>query len=204
MKFIQSREELRELYRQPGEGAVRKELRQLDQHARTFLALCPFILIGSQDRDGNGDVSPRGDQPGFVTVLDDMTIAIPDRPGNNRLDTWENIIENPAVGLLCLIPGMNETLRLNGEARLTADEGLRQQLAVQNKPALAVLVVKLHSVYMHCAKAFMRSQLWKPDSWPERDRMPSLGQIIRDQLASSESSEEIDARLAEAYRKSLW
>jgi PPOX class probable FMN-dependent enzyme len=204
MQFIQTREELRALYRQPSEGAVRKELRRLDAHARNFLARSPFVLIGSQDQENNADVTPRGDRPGFVAVLDDVTLAIPDRPGNNRLDTWENVVQNPAVGLIFLIPGMDETLRINGEGRLTADVGLRERLAVDGKPALAVLVVKIRAIYMHCAKAFMRSQLWKAETWPDRSEMPTLGQIIRDQLALSESSEELDASLAEAYRKTLW
>lgn len=204
MKFIQTREELREHYRHPAENALRKELGLLDRHARTFLAKSPFVLIGSQDRAGNADVTPRGDRPGFTAILDDHTIAIPDRPGNNRLDTWENIVDNPAVGLIFLIPGMNETLRMNGEARLTVDEELRRQLAVDGKPALAVLVVKLRAAYIHCAKAFMRSELWNPDTWPDRSEMPTLGQIIRDQLNLSQTSKELDDGLADGYGKSLW
>lgn len=204
MKFIETREELREIYREPSESAVRKELRQLEEHSRRFLSKSPFLLIGSQDGAGNADVTPRGDKPGFVVPLDDQTIAIPDRPGNNRLDTWENVIGNPSVGLIFLIPGMNETLRINGEARLTADADLRERFAVDGRPALAVLVVKIRAIYMHCAKAFMRSQLWQPEAWPDRSEMPTLGQIVRDQLALSVSSEEIDAGLADGYRKSLW
>ena len=111
MEFITSREGLRALYRQPGEGAVKKELTSLDGHCRGFLARSPFVLIGSSDGAGHADVTPKGDRPGFVAVLDDRTIAIPDRPGNNRLDTLENIVRNPAVGLLFLIPGMDETLQ---------------------------------------------------------------------------------------------
>ena len=204
MKFVETREELRALYRQPGEAAVRKEMRSLDAHSKSFLARSPFVLIGSQDRAGNGDVTPKGDRPGFVAVLDDATIAIPDRPGNNRLDTWENLIENPAVGLLFLIPGMDETLRINGEGRLTADDGLRERLAVDGKPPVTVLVVRIRAVYMHCAKAFMRSQLWKPETWPDRAGMPTLGQMLRDQLALPQSGGELDASLADAYRKTMW
>lgn len=149
-------------------------------------------------------MSPKGDRPGFVVALDDVTLAIPDRPGNNRLDSWENVLRNPAVGLIFLIPGMDETLRINGEGRLTADPVLCKLLAVEGKPALTVLVVKIGAVYMHCAKAFMRSRLWSPQTWPERAEMPTLGQILRDQLALSQSSQELDAGLAEAYRNSLW
>src|SRR6187399_1224378 len=119
MQFLTSRDELRALYKQPGDNAVRKELKALDHHCKGFVARSPFVLIGSSDGNGNADVTPKGDRPGFVAVLDDTTIAIPDRPGNNRLDTLENIIVHPPVGLLFLIPGMDETLRINGEARIT-------------------------------------------------------------------------------------
>ena len=204
MDFITTREQLRSLYRAPGDGAVRKELRQLDPHARRFLEHSPFVLIGTQDREGHADVSPKGDRAGFCVALDDRTVAIPDRPGNNRLDSLENVIVNPAVGLLFLIPGMNETLRINGEGRLTADRALCERLAVEGKPALTTLIVEIGAIYMHCAKAFMRSALWAPESWPDRAEMPTLGQILRDQLALPQSREEVDASLADGYRKSMW
>jgi len=204
MDFIQTPQQLRELYRQPSEAAIRKAMPELDVHSRNFIGKCPFLVIGSQDRHGNADVTPRGDHPGFVAILDNRTIAIPDRPGNNRLDTWENILQNPSIGLIFMIPGMNETLRINGEARLTADEELRQRFSVNERPALSVLVVKIREVYLHCAKAFMRSKLWQPESWPDRSEMPTLGEIMRDQLALPHSSEELDKGLDEAYRKSLW
>ncbi|MFC3723943.1 pyridoxamine 5'-phosphate oxidase family protein [Neoaquamicrobium sediminum] len=204
MEFITTREGLRQHYRQPGDGPLRKELRLLDHHARSFIGRSPFVLIGSSDNAGNADVTPKGDRPGFVAVLDDHTLAIPDRPGNNRLDTWENVVANSAVGLLFLIPGMNETLRVNGEARITADETLRDRLAVDGKLPITVLIVSVKACYMHCAKAFMRSELWKPESWPERGTMPTLGEILRDQLALSESAATVDKSLDEAYRKTLW
>ena len=128
------------------------------------------MLIGSSDGNGNADVTPKGDRPGFAAVLDDTTIAIPDRPGNNRLDTLENILVNPSVGLLFLIPGMNETLRVNGEARITAIPALRERLAVEGRLPTSVMVVTVKAAYMHCAKAFMRSELWKPESWSDRAR----------------------------------
>ena len=204
MEFVSSKEELRAHYKAPHDRSVMKELRFLDAHARNFLSKSPFVLIGSQDGDGNADVTPKGDRPGFVAVLDDFTIAIPDRPGNNRLDTFENIVANPAVGLLFLIPGMNETLRINGEGRITADVGLRQQLAVDGRQPATVLVVKTKAVYMHCAKAFMRSELWNPDSWQPREDMPTLGAILRDQLALAQSVDELDKGLDESYAKSMW
>lgn len=204
MEFIESREELRAHYKAVGEVARLKELRLLDRHAREFIARSPFLLIGSQDAAGNADVTPKGDRPGFVAVLDDATLAIPDRPGNNRLDTFENLVVNPAIGLIFLIPGMDETLRVNGEARITADAGLRERLAVDSRLPVTVVVVKVRAAFMHCAKAFIRSQLWKPESWPERSAMPTLGAILRDQLALAESPSELDDRLDESYRKSLW
>lgn len=204
MEFIGSVEELRGHYGVRHDLAVKKELPLLDGHGRSFIGRSPFVLIGSQDADGNADVTPKGDAPGFVAVLDDRTLAIPDRPGNNRLDTWENVIANPAVGLLFLIPGMNETLRVNGTARVTADAALRERMAVDGKLPLTVLVVTMKAVYMHCAKAFIRSQLWKPESWPDRSSMPTLGAILRDQLALAETAQTLDASLDEAYRKTLW
>jgi len=204
MEFVTSRGELRALYRQPGDNAVRKEMRALDHHAKGFLKRSPFVLIGSSDGNGNADVTPKGDRPGFVAVLDDTTIAIPDRPGNNRLDTLENIVANPAVGLIFLIPGMDETLRINGEARITVDQGLRETLAAEGKLPATVIVVAIKAVYMHCAKAFMRSQLWRPESWPERASLPTLGQILKDQLALSESADATDRWLADAYAQSMW
>ena len=141
MQFLSSRDELRALYKQPGDDAVRKELKALDHHCKGFVARSPFVLIGSSDGNGNSDVTPKGDKPGFAAVLDDTTIAIPDRPGNNRLDTLENVIANPSVGLLFLIPGMNETLRVNGEARITADPALRERLQAEGKLPTSVMVV---------------------------------------------------------------
>lgn len=204
MDHIATKEDLRRHYRPVMDAAVRKELRVLDAHCRRFIENSPFVLIGSSDGQGNGDVTPKGDRPGFVAILDDVTLAIPDRPGNNRLDTLENIVANPAIGLLFLIPGMNETLRVNGEARVTADPALRERLAVDGKLPATVIVVKLRAAYMHCAKAFMRSQLWKPDTWMERSEMPTLGQILTDQLALPEPAAKTDRWLDETYRESMW
>ena len=206
MDFIASHDELRTIYKtpEPTAGSIRKELKQLDHHCRSFIARSPFVLIGSSDGAGNADVTPKGDKPGFAAILDDNTIAIPDRPGNNRLDTLENIVLNPAVGLLFLIPGMNETLRVNGVAKITVDAALRERLAVEGKPPISVMIVTVRSAYMHCAKAFMRSELWKPESWPERSSMPTLGQIMRDQLAVDQSAAETDRRLDEAYKQTMW
>lgn len=204
MDYITSKDQLREAFEDVHDVAVRKELRLIDEHARRFIARSPFVFVGSQDGNGNADVSPKGDMPGFVKVLDDTTLALPDRPGNNRLDTWENVIDNPAVGLIFVIPGMNETLRINGEARLTVDPKLCAELHVNNRPALAVMVVKVSQVYMHCAKAFIRSKLWTPETWPARSEMPTLGEILKDHAKLSATAEEFDSVLDQAYKKSLW
>ncbi len=204
MEFVTSQEELRAAFAPSHEVAVQKELRFVDAHSRRFIERSPFVFIASQDNSGNGDVSPKGDQPGFVRVLDDQTLAIPDRPGNNRLDTWENVVDNPAVGLIFLIPGMNETLRINGEARLTLDADLCAQLHVNNRPACAVLIVKVRAVYMHCAKAFIRSRLWAPETWAPRTQMPTLGEILKDQAELATSAKALDEALDGAYKTSLW
>lgn len=204
MRSITSRDELRKIYKPASERALRKELRQLDGHFKSFIARSPFVLIGSSDGKGHADVTPKGDRPGFVAVLDDNTIAIPDRPGNNRLDTHENIIDEPYVGLLFLIPGMNETLRINGKALITDDEALRQRMAVEGKLPQTVIVVKVEAAYMHCAKAFMRSQLWRPETWPDRSTMPTLGQILTDQIEGNVTAEATDKALAEGYIKTMW
>ena len=206
MDYIGTHDELRSIYKtpEPTAGSIRKELNKLDGHCKSFIARSPFVLIGSSDGKGNADVTPKGDKPGFAAILDDNTIAIPDRPGNNRLDTLENIILNPAVGLLFLIPAMNETLRVNGEARITVDAALRERLAVEGKPPQSVVIVAVKAAYMHCAKAFMRSELWKPESWPDRASMPTLGQILKDQLALAESAAATDDWLDKGYEKSMW
>jgi PPOX class probable FMN-dependent enzyme len=206
MEFVTTREELRTIYKtpRPTDGSIRKELKALDGHCRSFIGKSPFVLIGSSDGEGNADVTPKGDKPGFAAILDDRTIAIPDRPGNNRLDTLENILRNPSVGLLFLIPGMNETLRVNGDARITVDAGLRERLVVDGKEPQSVVVVTVKAAYMHCAKAFMRSDLWKPESWYDRATLPTLGQILRDQLVVADSAEATDSWLDDEYKKTMW
>ncbi|ESY63540.1 pyridoxamine 5'-phosphate oxidase family protein [Mesorhizobium sp. B283B1A] len=206
MEFVSTRAELRTIYKtpRPTDGSIRKELKALDGHCRSFIGKSPFVLIGSSDGEGNSDVTPKGDKPGFAVVLDDRTIAIPDRPGNNRLDTLENILRNPSVGLLFLIPGMNETLRVNGDARITVDAGLRERLSVDGKEPQSVIVVTVKATYMHCAKAFMRSDLWKPETWYDRATLPTLGQILRDQLALADSAEATDRWLDDEYKQSMW
>ena len=172
---------LRELVGSPSERAVRKQLAALDAHCRAFIQLSPFVLLGTSSASGGCDVSPKGDAAGFVLVLDDSTLVIPDRPGNRRLDSLQNILENPHVGLLFLAPGMDETLRVNGSAELVQDEDLLDRLAVDGKRPLLGILVHVEEAFLHCGKAFLRSHLWDPTAVVPRTALPSLARMISDQ-----------------------
>jgi PPOX class probable FMN-dependent enzyme len=202
---ITSEEELRERYRLPG-GTVEKVLSRLDQHARTFIETAPFVLVGTASPDGTGDVSPKGGPPGFVVVLDDHRLAIADLAGNNLLDSISNIIAGSGVGLLFLVPGVDETLRVNGRACVTTDPAVLDACAVKDRRPKAAIGVTVTQQYMHCAKAFRRSALWQPESWPDRSTIPTLGCIIRDQIPALRSvpAEAIDESLEADYAKTLW
>lgn len=196
---------LREIYGTPGDLAARKQLDHLDKHARRFIELSPFLVISTQGADGLGDVSPKGDAPGFVAVLDDRTILIPDRPGNNRIDTLGNLTENPGVGLLFMIPGVNETLRINGRARVIADTALLTQFAVRDRLPKTGILVAVEEMYLHCAKALVRSKLWTEDYRVERKVLPSLGQMIADQVEDVKIDvAEADRRIADSEKNRLY
>ena len=190
---ISSQDELRSIYDAPAALAVNKQKAELDAYSERFLQLCPFIVLSTSSRDGRFDCSPRGDYPGFVAVLDKHTIAIPDRPGNNRLDSLSNLIEHPAVGILALVPGFNECLRINGSALLTADDALRARFEHQNKLPKAVIVVSIQEIYFHCAKAIHRSRLWDSAAKADRSLLPSLGRILMNQIDPAQSEQEIAA-----------
>ena len=195
MRFhpISSHDELRRIYDAPAALAVNKQKAELDAYSERFLQLCPFIVLSSSSRDGRFDCSPRGDYPGFIAILDKHTIAIPDRPGNNRLDSLSNLIEHPAVGILALVPGFNECLRINGSALLTADDALRARFEHQNKLPKAVIVVSIQEIYFHCAKAIHRSRLWDSAAKADRSLLPSLGRILMNQIDPAQSEQEIAA-----------
>ncbi|TDC87787.1 pyridoxamine 5'-phosphate oxidase family protein [Actinomadura sp. 7K507] len=201
---ITSPEELRELLGAPMPRAVAKERVTLHAWDREWLARSPFCLISTSDAAGDCDVSPKGDPPGFAHVVDDTTIAIPDRPGNRRADGFLNILSNPHVGLLFLVPGRGETLRINGRARLVRDAPFFDELIVKgHRPALA-LVVDIEQIFFHCAKALMRSKLWKPETW-EPDALPSHARIIGDLRYAKESVEDLERYYCEAnYEKQLY
>ena len=199
---IDSLDALRARYRAPGERARRKVIERLDVHCRTFIAHAPFLVIGTAAADGGpGDVSPRGDRPGFVHVVDDRTILIPDRPGNNRLDTLTNILENPEVSAIFMIPGFEETLRLNGRASLTDDPALLEDLAMGGKPALMAIRVAVREAYIHCNRALRRARLWDEASKPDRSILPGGGRMVHEMAGLAGDPEEADRTYNEGTRK---
>ena len=184
--LITDESQLRDVFGWPSARALNKQIDRLDQHCRAIIAKSPFLLLGTSDTTGRCDVSPKGDCPGFVRVLDDTTLAIPDLPGNNRLDTLTNMLHNPQVGLLFMIPGMNETLRVNGTVRLVRDAEFLESLAFQGKRPKLAIVVDVQEVFSHCPKAFMRSKLWAAESQIDRRELPSFAEILRDHAALGE------------------
>lgn len=204
MSKIETTEQLRALYGHPSGRAVVKQLDRLETHSRRFIELSPFLVIATARADGLGDASPKGDHPGFVQVLDDATIAIPDRPGNNRLDSMENILANPAVGLIFFIPGVKETLRVNGRAEIRTDPDLLERFEVNGKPPKTVWVVRVAEVYLHCAKALMRSKLWAPESQAPERPIPPMGQMIRDQSGDETIEPEPQDAMEARYKRQLY
>ena len=198
---IETVEELRSSYGAPSERAVRKALDRLDRHCRRFIELSPFVVLASAGADGRVDCSPRGDPAGFVAVLDDRTILLPDRRGNNRADSLTNVLENPHVGMLFMIPGVDETLRLNGRASLTTDPARLEPLAVNGRVPRSGLVVEVEEVFLQCTKALVRSRLWADETRVDRKAaLPSFGQMLADHIGESDGEKvdrEIRARLPE-------
>ncbi len=203
MPAIQSIEQLRGLYAQPTERVVKKQLAHIDPHCRSFIALSPYVVLCTSDAEGNLDASPRGGEPGFCKVAEDRTLLLPDRPGNNRLDSFQNIIGTGRIGLLFFVPGVDEMLRINGTAELRTDEALTAQCVERGKPAKVVVSVKVREAYLHCAKAIMRSGLWKPESQVPRRVLPSLGEMIRDQTGG-ETTAETQEQMVERYKAQLY
>lgn len=197
--IINTVEGLRKLYSFPKERAQKKQISTLDEHCRRFIGLSPFVVIASGNHVNAMDASPRGGAPGFVRALENGTLLIPDAPGNNRLDTLENIIATGKVGLLFMIPGVDETLRINGAARLSSSiEHIQLFSNEKHRPKL-VIEVQVDEAYLHCAKAFMRSRLWSLTSQVSRNALPTMGQMIKDQIgtdAPAETQEEMLARYA--------
>jgi PPOX class probable FMN-dependent enzyme len=175
--------QFRELMGEPPPPCVAKTIATLDRHCRAFIARSPFVLIASASARGRMDISPKGDAPGFVRVLDDKTLAIPDRPGNRRADTFVNVLEYPRVGLIFFVPGKSETLRVSGGATVVRDADLRESMAARGKTPDFALAVDVEEVFFHCSKCIVRSSLWTPQAWPSLDGLPSLAQTMVDAAA---------------------
>lgn len=192
--------ELRELIGVPSDLVVAKQLDRVDRHARAFIACSPMVIVASADANGRCDASPRGDPPGFVRVVDDTTLLLPDRKGNRRVDTIANMTSNPHIGLLFLIPGVDETLRVNGRTSITTDETLLAPCAVNGRSPALGIVVEVEELFFHCARAFLRSSVWHPARWPDHSALPSLGEILRDQTSARIDPGDLDADLERSNR----
>lgn len=192
-------------YAAVSKGAAMKDIGRIDVHMGRFIGLSPLCLVATADASGKQDVTPRGDPPGSFKVLDERTIALADRPGNNRLDTLKNLLENPEIALIFLIPGVTETVRVAGTARLSIDPELLASLAVQGKEPKCAIVISVRQAYLHCAKALLRSRLWQPDFVQPRGTFPSISRMVGDQIGLSEEDKKTaEARTERAYKDGLW
>lgn len=202
MNTLNTESALRGCYDQPSELVQKKILPRLDKHAKAFIALSPFVVLATHGPDG-ADASPRGDVPGFVQVVDDSTLLLPDRRGNNLIDSLRNVAQSSDVGLLFLVPGINESLRVNGRADIVTDATVLAPLAAQGKLPASALKIAVREVFFHCGKAMIRSDLWNPQKQIARENFPTLGRIIADQVAGIDA-EAADANLQESYRSRLY
>jgi PPOX class probable FMN-dependent enzyme len=206
--MIKTEDTLREKYGAVNPLAKLKSRPAIDKHSRQFISMSPFVVVSTADTNGKADLSPRGDPPGFVRIVDDHTILIPDRPGNNRLDTMANIVANPNVGCLFFIPGFEDTLRLNGKARITDDPALLKDCIVQGKEPKVGILIDVEEVFMHCAKALKRSKLWQSDYRQDRGQMPSIARIILEQTTEGGVDEaraaKAEADVEQEYRTELY
>ena len=205
-EVIGSEADLRARYRAPSELAIKKQLDHLDHNCRRFIALSPFLCLATAGEKGT-DNSPRGDAPGFVEVVDERTLLIPDRPGNNRLDSLANIVRNPRVGLLFLIPGVTEMLRVNGRAMIVTRPQILERFAVNGRAPASVILVETEEVFLHCSKALIRSRLWQEDAKVDRRVLPSLGRMIAeaaDRNPAAATVADYDARIAKSIEEALY
>ncbi len=194
---------LRERYRDPHPFVLRKQIDRIDPGARDFIARSSFVLVATASSQGV-DVSPRGGPPGFVRVLDEHRIAMTDLSGNNRLDTFINLLDQPRLGMLFLIPGLGETLRVNGRATLTSDPAILAATAIEGRSAPVAIGVDVEECFVHCAKALLRGGLWDPDGWPGADDRPSPAQMLKDHVGLDVDAALIEADLAEGYAATMW
>ncbi|AZC32875.1 pyridoxamine 5'-phosphate oxidase family protein [Pseudomonas chlororaphis] len=196
-------EQLEAIYGLPLERAVRKEIPFLNPDYQAMVRASPLVILSTSGPDGM-DGSPRGDAPGFVRIIDERTLALPDRPGNNRIDSLRNIVSDPRVALLFIIPGIGETLRVNGRARISAEPALLDSFAVNGKPARTVILVDVEAAYFHCSKAIVRSDLWNPEHYLERSALPSAGAILKRLCDGQFDADRYDREMPERVRNSLY
>lgn len=196
MSAIETEQQLRSLYLPAKARAVKKQMPRLDQHCRNFLALVRFAVLSTADAQGNMDASPRGGEAGFIKAIDDNTVIIPDWSGNNRLDTFTNILESGRIGAIFLVPGVDEALRINGAASLRNDEAFTSRCEVNGRFPKVVVHITVKEAYLHCAKAIMRGQLWAPEAKVERKALPTMNEMLRDQIGQTEPAEPQEAMLA--------
>jgi PPOX class probable FMN-dependent enzyme len=201
---LRSKDDLRSIYRPPARGPIDKVVHELDAHCADFIAKSPFFVLSTANADGVCDGSPKGGPPGFVEVLDEHRLAWADYSGNNRLDSFENLVSNDGVALLFMIPGLDETLRVNGNAALVTDPELRERFTVAGKPARVVVVVTVREAYIHCAKALRRAGLWSTDAWLDADALPSPACIVKDHAGIDADVAAIEAARDENMRATLW
>lgn len=203
-EVITSEADLRAILGTPSPSSINKAIPALDQHCRDFIAASPFLLIASADAQGNMDVSPKGDPAGFVQVLNDKTLAIPDRLGNRRADTFLNILQNPHIALIFLVPAKQETLRVNGTAKIVRDSWLREQMTIKGKTPDFALVVNIDEAFLHCAKCVMRSGLWEEGRWPEIAGLAPLARVMIDHGKLTDSEAQVQSQIDESYRTRLY
>lgn len=198
-------DELRSMLGFPSELVKNKTISIIDDHCRDFISKSPFLVLSTSDKEGYCDVSPRGDLPGFVQVLNENQLVIPERPGNKRMDSMLNILSNPRVGLIFFIPGLGETLRVNGQATLIKDSKILGSMAVNGKSPLVGIAVDVEECFIHCAKAFIRSGLWNPSSWQEKALLPSVPKIISDHVSlPNTTAKTVEEGLKESYKERLY
>ena len=200
---VASSDDVASLYGPPVEAVVSKIIGHLDAHCRDFIGLAPFVLVATADEAGNCDVSPKGGAPGFVEVLDERRLAVPDAPGNRLVYSLRNIVASGRVGLLFLIPGMEETLRVNGRACLTREPAVLERLARDEKPPRVAIGVEVEEAFLHCAKAFKRSALWRPEEWPETEGLARAAQIWRDHMALDMTTQDVQEFVDDDYANNL-
>jgi len=200
---ITSLTELRKIYAQPKGRAIEKVLPQLETHSRRFVQNAPFVLLSTVSREGKMDVSPRGGAAGFVYIENDTTLLLPDYKGNNRLDSLTNILETGNVGLIFLLPGIDETLRMNGTACITTSSDILSKFTQEAKAPISCLIVTIEEVFLHCAKALMRSKLWDANTYTDPEKFPSMGQMLQDQIGNTADIPESRTAMIERYKKDL-